>query len=70
MNHCEEFKSRAHTTRANRSTYIIKMVPCVATKSQEVTGSEGPRVPDESLDDGVEESRSDKADPVVMDVRE
>ncbi len=46
------------------------MVPRVATKSQEMTGSEGPRIPDKSLDDGVDESGSDKADPVVMNVGE
>lgn len=65
----DSFKAGAYTTRANWSTYVIKMVPRIATESQEVTRSEGPRIPDESLDDGVDESRSDKADPVVIDVR-
>jgi len=46
------------------------MVPCIAPESQEMAGPEGPRVPDKSLDDGVDESRSDKADPVVVNVRE
>lgn len=46
------------------------MVPRIATESQEMTRSEGPRVPDKSLDDRVDESRSDKADPVVVNVRE
>lgn len=46
------------------------MVSGVAAEGQEMTGSKGPRIPDESLNDGVDESRSDKADPMVIDVRE
>lgn len=46
------------------------MVSRIAAESQKVTRSEGPRIPDESLNDGVDESCSHKADPVIVDVRE
>ena len=46
------------------------MVAGIASESQQVTGPERPRVPDETLDERVDESRSDKANPVFIDVRE